>query len=277
LTVEGALHAPSTVRALLERHGLRADKTFGQNFLIDWNALRAVVDAAELTGRETVLEIGPGLGVLTRELTQRAGRVVSVELDERLLPVLRETVQQAANLETVHGDAMEFDLSLLPKGALLVANLPYNIATGVIVRALESGVFARLVVMVQKEVAERLTAEPGDSQYGAVSLIVAHFAEAGIVRHVAPGCFYPPPEVTSSIVRLDVRSEAQPRPDLFRFVRDAFRHRRKTLAKNLRMAGHERQRIAAALSAEGLDPRVRGEELGLEAFKALHRRLGAGT
>lgn len=273
----GALYAPSTVRDLLERHGLRADKSFGQNFLVDIHALQAVVDAAELQGNETVLEIGPGLGVLTRELARRAGSVVSVELDRRLLAVLRETVGDADNVEVRLGDAMQFDLSLLPPDSLVVANLPYNIATGFIVRALESGVFRRLVVMVQKEVAERLVAAAGSDPYGAVSLIVAHFAQARIVRHVAPGCFYPPPEVTSSIVRLDVRPDARPQPELFRLVRDGFRHRRKTLAKNLRMAGYTRSAVSAALAAESLDPRIRAEQLDLAAFIGLRRRLEAGT
>jgi 16S rRNA (adenine1518-N6/adenine1519-N6)-dimethyltransferase len=275
--VEEALHAPTVVRSLLDRHGLRADKAFGQNFLVDMNALEAVVDAAELKGNETVLEVGPGLGVLTRELTRRAGRVVSVELDRRLVPVLQETVGRADNLEIVLGDALEFDFDLLPPGSFVIANLPYNIATPFIARALESCVFARIVVMVQKEVAQRLVAAPGSDAYGSVSLLVAHFARARIVRHVAPGCFYPPPDVTSSIVRLDVRTDARPRPDLFRLIRDAFRHRRKTLAKNLQMAGHDRLAVADALKAEGLDSRVRAERLGLDEFAGLHTRLQAGT
>jgi 16S rRNA (adenine1518-N6/adenine1519-N6)-dimethyltransferase len=275
--VDRALHAPSTVRGLLERHGLRADKAFGQNFLVDINALHAVVNAAELRGHETVLEVGPGLGVLTRELTRRAGRVVSVELDRRLLEVLDETVGQAENLEIVSGDAMEFDFEVLPPPRLVVANLPYNIATAFIARALESCAFERLVVMVQKEVAERLIAPPGSEAYGSISLLVAHFAHARIVRHVAPGCFYPPPEVTSSIVRLDVRPGAGPRPDLFLLIREAFRHRRKTLAKNLQMAGHDRAAVAEALAGQGLDPRVRAEQLGLPEFIGLNDRLQAGT
>lgn len=273
----GALHAPSTVRSLLDRHGLRADKAFGQNFLVDIHALQSVVDAAGLQGNETVLEIGPGLGVLTRELTARAGRVVAVELDERLLTPLQETVGTADNLEVHLADAMKFDLGVLPHGSLLVANLPYNIATGFIIRSLESGVFDRLVVMVQKEVAERLIAPPGSEAFGAVSLLVSHYARARIVRHVPPSSFYPPPDVTSSIVRLDVRPGVQPRPELFALIRDAFRHRRKTLAKNLQMAGYARPSVSAALTAAGLDVRVRAEELGLDDFNDLLQRLQAGT
>ena len=273
--MEGALHAPSTVRALLERYGLRASKSFGQNFLVDAHALAAIVEAAELSRDDTVLEIGPGLGVLTRELVARAGRVVSVELDRRLFEVLRETVGDAPNFEIRFEDAMSFDFTQLPSGSKLVANLPYNIATGLIVSALESLVFERLVVMVQKEVAERLTATPASPQYGAVSLIARHFATTRIVRHVPPGSFYPPPEVTSSIVRLDLRPGVRPAPELFALVRDAFRHRRKTLLRNLQMAGYDRSRVGTALAALGLDSRVRGEQLDLEQYGRLLQELQA--
>lgn len=273
--MEGALYAPTTVRALLERFGLRADKSFGQNFLVDLHALEAVVNAAELMPADTVLEVGPGLGVLTRELVARAGKVVSVELDPRLLPVLAETVGEPPNLELELGDAMKFDFRRLPAGSVLVANLPYNIATGLVITALESGVFKRLVVMVQKEVAERLTGQPATPQYGAVSLIVRHFARTRVVRHVSPSSFYPQPEVTSSIVRLDRLPDVTVQPELFGLVRDAFRHRRKTLAKNLQMAGYPRERVIQALAAAGLDHRIRGEELGLEAYRSLHQELQA--
>lgn len=277
MIVDRALHAPSVVRALLERHGLRPDKGFGQNFLVDRHILEALVSAAGLTGNETVLEVGPGLGVLTRELAGRAGRVVTIELDHRLLTVLEQTVGDAGNVEVVQGDAMEFEFTTLPRGSLLVANLPYNIATPLIARALESTVFSRLLVMVQKEVAERLVAEPATPQYGAVSLLVAHFARARIVRTVSPRCFYPPPEVTSAIVRLDVRTDARPHPELFRLIREAFRHRRKTLAKNLQMAGHRRELVLEALADAGIDRRARGESLGLTKFQELQQRLQAGS
>lgn len=258
---------------MLGRHGLRADKGFGQNFLVDRRALEAIVAAAEVGPEDTVLEVGPGLGVLTRELADRAGRVLALELDARLLPVLEETLAGRGNVEVRHQDALRFDLQGLPEGSLLVANLPYNVATPILARALESGRFARLTFLVQREVGERLAAAPGDAGFGALSLLVAHFGRARVVRHVAPGAFQPPPDVTSSVVRIDVDPAARPDPELFGLIRDAFRHRRKTLAKNLRMAGHPRDRVEAALAALGVDGRVRAEALPLERFRELRDEL----
>lgn len=241
--------------------------------MVDGAALQAIVDAAAITADDTVLEVGPGLGVLTRELAAQAGRVVSVELDERLLPVLGETLAGLDNVALIHGDGLTFDLSALPEGSLLVANLPYNVGTPILVRALESGRFKRLVFLVQREVAQRLAAAPGTAAYGALSLIVAHFGRAKTVREVKPSAFAPPPEVTSSVVRLDVHSAAQPDPALFRLVHQAFAHRRKTLKKNLLMAGYSAAQVEAALSCTGLDARVRAEALGIAAFYELRRCL----
>lgn len=268
-----ALYSPAVVRALLTRHGLRADKAFGQNFLIDGNILNAIAEAARLDVNDTVLEIGPGLGVLTRELARRAGRVVSVELDRRLLPVLAETLQGLDNVEVLHGDGLEFDMTQLPQRSLLVANLPYNVATPMLVKALESSVFKRLVFLVQKEVAQRLSAKPGDSAFGALSLIVKHYGQAHILRDVKPGSFFPPPEVTSSVVSVELEPGVGPDPDTFRLIRLAFKHRRKTLKKNLVMAGYEAARAEAALHNLGVDPRVRAEALELADFRELANYL----
>lgn len=240
---------------------------------MDARALADIVGAAELTETDTVLEVGPGLGTLTRELARRAGRVTSVELDGRLLPVLAETLAGLANVELVHGDGLTFDLTQLPKNSLLVANLPYNVGTKILVRALGSGRFRRLVFLVQKEVAERLSAAPGTSAYGALSLIVAHFGGAKTVRDVKPSAFLPPPEVTSSVVRIDVRPGRKADPALFRLVHQAFAHRRKTLHKNLRMAGYPAALVDEALRAADLDPRVRAEALALETFYTLQQLL----
>ena len=257
----------------MTRYGLRADKGFGQNFLVDAHALLDIVGAAELTRADTVLEIGPGLGTLTRELAGRAGRVVSVELDTKLLPVLSETLAGLENVELMHGDGLTFDLTQLPESSLLVANLPYNVGTPILVRALSAGRFKRLVFLVQKEVADRLKAAPGTPAYGALSLVVAHFGSAKTVREVKPGSFAPPPEVTSSVVRIEVKPGTKADPQLFRLIHQGFAHRRKTLKKNLLMAGYPASLVGEALAAAGLDPRVRAEALGLETFDTLHKIL----
>ncbi|MDZ7705118.1 MAG: 16S rRNA (adenine(1518)-N(6)/adenine(1519)-N(6))-dimethyltransferase RsmA [Trueperaceae bacterium] len=273
MTDTAPLYSPATVRALLERHRLRADKAFGQNFLIDGNVLRNIVAAAEVQDTDTVFEVGPGLGVLTRELAEQAGRVVSVELDARLLPVLRETTADYPNVALSEGDALDYDLTSLPPQSLFVANLPYNVATPLVVRALESLRFRRLVFLVQKEVAERLSASPATPSYGALSLVVQHFARVRVVQHVGPNAFFPAPDITSSVVRLDVNPDAEPDPATFRLIRDAFRHRRKTLKKNLTMAGYDATRVTEVLEGLELDPKIRAEALGLEHFRRLGRAL----
>lgn len=273
----GPLTAPSRVAALLGRHRLTPDKSFSQNFLVDASALRAIVDAAEIASGDTVYEVGPGIGVLTRELAARAGRVVSVELDRRLLAVLAETLADVDNVEVVRGDATRYDLSALPAGSLMVSNLPYSVATPVVARVLESGRFRRLVFLVQREVADRLTAEPSSPAYGSLSLLVQHFGRARSLRRVPPGAFFPPPKVTSAVVRVDVREGATPDPELFALIRAGFAHRRKTLARNLSMAGHARQDVMEALRRLGLDPKVRAEALDLDGFRRLHARLVGRT
>lgn len=272
-----SLTSRRVVTDLLNRHGLRPDKSFGQNFLVDQNALNAVVAAAGLGPEDTAVEFGPGLGVLTRELAAHAGRVVAVELDARMLAVLSETTAGLDNVEILHQDALDFDYSLLPAGSSLVANLPYNVATPLVSRALESGRLKRIVVMVQREVAERMRAGVGEDGYGAYSILIRHFATAKIVRDVPPGCFLPPPSVTSSIIRLDVREGVQPDPQLFALVHSSFAHRRKTLRKNLMMAGYSGATVLHALGSLQLNDKVRAEELSLEQFRLLLTALkGAG-
>ena len=264
---------PRRIRDLLSRYGLRADKGFGQNFLVDDGALQAIVGAAALTPNDTVLEVGPGLGVLTCELAARAGRVLSVELDGRLLPALQETLAGLANLSLIHGDGLTFDYSQLPPGSLLVANLPYNVGTPILVRALESGRFKRLVFLVQKEVAQRLAAAPGSPAYGALSLVIAHFGQAKSVRDIKPSAFLPPPEITSSVVRLEAHPGVSPDPELFKLIHQGFAHRRKTLKKNLLLAHYPADAVTHALSAAQLDPRVRAEVLDLPTFRLLRAAL----
>jgi 16S rRNA (adenine1518-N6/adenine1519-N6)-dimethyltransferase len=266
------------VKELLTHHGLSADKSFGQNFLVDEAALRAVVGAAQIAPGDTVLEVGPGLGVLTHALASAGAEVTSVELDSRLLPVLQETLAELppppgpGSARVVHADALRYDLSQLPRGSKLVANLPYNVATPIIARALESGRFTRLVFLVQREVGDRLAAQPGTPAYGALSLLIKQFGTARVVRLVPPGAFMPPPKITSAVVRIDVDQQARPDPELFELIHRGFAHRRKTLKKNLQYAGYGAADVDAALAGLGLDPRVRAEQLDLATFGRL---LGA--
>lgn len=270
------LASPRAVRDLLERHGLAADKGFGQNFLVDAAVLSHIVAAADPQPDDVAFEVGPGLGVLTRELAARVRRVVAVELDRRFAPVLADTLADRANVDLHFVDALAFDMRQLPDGTLMAANLPYNVATPLLVRALESRRFRRIVALVQREVAERLVAAPGSGAYGALSVTVRHWAAAEIVRHVKPTAFLPPPKVTSSVVRLHPRADAVPAADLLDFVHTCFRHRRKTLRKNLDLAGVPRADAETALAAAGLDRQVRAEQLGIEDFRTLFRALQRG-
>lgn len=265
------------VRALLARHGLAPDKGLGQNFLIDRRALAAVADAAELPASAEVLEVGPGLGALTAVLADRARRVLTLEIDARLLPALQETTATRPNVEVRRMDAMRFDHGEMPPGSFLVANLPYQIATALLAKAFAAGRYRRMSVLVQREVAQRITASPGEEGFGAFSLLCAHYAAARVVRNVAPGCFLPPPKVVSSIVRLDLREDARPDAALFGLIRDGFRHRRKTLRGNLRTAGYGSGAVEEAFAALRLDPRVRAEVLPLSTWRALAARLSVRT
>jgi len=273
------LTARSRVAALLDQYGLRADKGFGQNFLVDEAALRAIVAAAAIAPGDHVLEVGPGLGVLTRALLNAGANVTSVELDARLLPLLKAEFatelgkEGPGRLDLVHEDALRFDLAAMPMRSKLVANLPYNVATPIVARVLESGRFSRLVFLVQREVGERLSAAPTSPAYGALTLLVGHFGRAKLVRHVPPGAFLPPPKVTSSVVRIDTDESATPNPALFKLIHQGFAHRRKTLVKNLVYAGFERPQAEAAVTGIGRDLRVRAEELDHAAFVALAAAL----
>jgi 16S rRNA (adenine1518-N6/adenine1519-N6)-dimethyltransferase len=280
-----AMLTPATVHALLDEHGLHPKRSLGQNFLADPNTARRVVALAELPPEMPVLEIGPGLGSLTLALLDAGHDVVALELDDRLAEVLRSVVaaaeddhehQHRVRVET--GDACRVDLDALLGGApgawACVSNLPYNVAVPVVVRLLERvPAVERILVMVQREVGERLAAGRGDPQYGAVSVKVAYFADAKVVGLVPPTVFVPRPKVESALVRLDRRAEppvAVPSADeLFALVRAGFAQRRKMLRRSLvPMLG---DRTPAVLAASGIEPTARAEALGLEQWAALAR------
>ncbi len=271
-----ALLTPATVTALLDEHGLHPKRSLGQNFLADPNTARRVVARAELPAAAPVLEIGPGLGSLTLALLDAGHDVVALELDDRLAEVLRTVVGDQVRIES--GDAMTVDLAALlappPSPRACVSNLPYNVAVPVVVRLLEEAdAVERILVMVQREVGERLAAGPGDPQYGAVSVKVAYFAEAQVVGLVPPTVFVPRPKVDSALVRLRRRPEppvsVPSADDLFALVRAGFAQRRKMLRRSL--ASVLGDATPDVLAAAGVAPTARAEALGLDDWAALAR------
>lgn len=267
------LYSIARIQEILKQYDLKADKRFGQNFLIDLNVLNKIVATAEITKDDFVLEIGPGLGVLSYELAKKANKLLSIELDKRLIEVLKENLAEFDNFEIVNYDALDYDFGQLPKNTLLVANLPYNVATLIIINALESNRFKRLVFLVQKEVAQRFAALPATKNYGALSLIVQYYGHAKRIADVSPNSFFPAPKVTSSIVRIDIKEDAKANPELFKLIHIAFKHRRKTLKKNLIMAAYQPSLVLATIEKLGLKVTIRAEELSLDDFVNLEQYL----
>ncbi len=274
------------IRALLERHGFRFSRARGQNFLVRSWVPKRIVEEAGIDESCGVLEVGPGAGPLTAALCDRAGKVLAVELDEALRPVLSETLAGRGNLSVQFGDIMKLDVAALVRAAFpglrpaACANLPYYITTPVLTRLLEAGCFETVTVMVQKEVAGRICASPGGKDYGAFSVFCRYYAEPEPLFDVPPDCFLPRPKVTSTVLKLTLRG-APPCPVadeslFFRTVRASFSQRRKTLQNGLASAFPEltRETIAGALAACGLPPAARGETLDIPAFAGVARALG---
>ncbi|MBQ6465659.1 MAG: 16S rRNA (adenine(1518)-N(6)/adenine(1519)-N(6))-dimethyltransferase RsmA [Oscillospiraceae bacterium] len=274
------------IRALLERHGFRFSKSLGQNFLTAAWVPQRIAEEAGLDEQTGVVEIGPGVGCLTVELAKRAGRVVSVELDRALLPVLAETLRGCENVEVVFGDACRLDLRALAAEKLaglrpvVCANLPYNVTSPLLTALIEAGCFETITVMIQREVARRLCAGPGCADYGAFGLFVQWHCVPELLFDVPPSCFVPQPKVTSSVVRLtrraappvSVRDEAL----LFRVIRAAFNQRRKTLVNALAAGlGLDKAQAEAAIVRAGFDPLVRGEAVGLGGFATISDEIHA--
>ena len=275
---------PKVTRHILGAFHLRASKRLGQNFLVDRSVVQGIVDAAELSPADTVLEIGPGIGTLTQGLAESGARVVAVELDKKLPAVLAETLKGYDNVQIVPGDILKLNIpEILELRAgerfKVVANLPYYITTPIIMTLLEQRLpIERLVTMVQKEVAVRMTARPGSKDYGALSIAVQYFTVSRLIMDVPPRSFLPAPEVTSAVISCHVQDvpTVQPHDEklFFRLVRAAFGQRRKTLLNALTGAGLTKEMSRAGLAAAGIAENMRGEQLSLADFARLSDAVG---
>ncbi len=276
----------NTIRLLLGRHGFRFSRSMGQNFLIEGWVPDGLVEGAGVSLQNGVLEIGPGIGPLTMRLSNAATKVVAVELDRSLLPVLAETLAGRNNVEIIPGDILKLDIGALVDEKfsgltpMACANLPYNITTPVLSALIDSRRFAQIAVMIQREVALRICAAPGTAEYGAFSIYCQYHTAPELLFDVGPECFVPAPKVTSSVVRMTPRHmppiAVQDEKRFFRLVKAAFGQRRKTLLNALAagLGGVERDSIRAVILSCGLPEDIRGERLGIPEFAALTAALG---
>ena len=278
----------STISEIMGRHGVSFQKKFGQNFLISpqvpVNIAEAAVEtqnSSAATGKRGILEIGPGIGTLTRELSSRADKVVAVEVDSALIPILAETLADCPNTKVINQDILKTDLAALIESEFLsegysvavAANLPYYITTPILMALVESRLpFESITVMIQKEVAARLAADAGDPDYGAVTASLAYYGSVERLFNVPAGCFVPAPKVDSTVIRINLYKappvSVRDEQTLFRVIRGAFAQRRKTLANSLRTE-FPKELIPGAIAAAGLPADIRGERLSLEDFARL--------
>ena len=273
------------IQSLLARHGFHFAKSLGQNFLIRGDVAEAIADAGCIPGCG-VLEVGPGIGALTVQLARRAEKVVSVELDKRLPPVLAETMADCDHFTLIEGDVMKLSLAAVAAEQfqglepVLCANLPYNITTPFLTECVRAGCFRQLTVLIQKEVAQRICARPGTGEYGAFTVLMQYYTEPELLFEVPNTCFMPPPKVTSAVVRCVTRRETPVRvvseEAFWRTVRAGFALRRKTLVNSLQTGWQlPKERLAGIVESCGLPPTVRGEALGLEEYARLADALAA--
>lgn len=273
---------------VIQKYQFDFRKKFGQNFLIDNHILDKIIQAADLTRDDCVLEIGPGIGTMTQRLAEEAGEVVAVEIDKNLIPILNETLADYDNVTILNDDILKVDIHKIVeehggKPVKVVANLPYYITTPIIMALFESHVPLRSVtIMVQKEVADRMCVGPGTKEYGALSLAVQYYAKPEIVTKVPAVCFMPKPNVDSTVIRLTRYEkppvEARDEAWLFDIIRAAFNQRRKTLANGIANAANinvNRRQVESVLTEMGLSAMIRGEALTLEQFAELSNRLRA--
>lgn len=280
---EPTLGNPQNTIAVLQKYNFIFQKKFGQNFLIDGHVLEKIINAAGVGKEDMVLEIGPGIGTMTQYLAENAGKVVAVEIDKNLIPILQETLSGYENVTVINEDILKVDIKALAeeynqgRPIKVVANLPYYITTPIIMGLFESGVpIDNITVMVQKEVADRMQSGPGTKDYGALSLAVQYYAKPYIVANVPPNCFIPRPNVGSAVIRLTRHEEPPVKVTdpalMFELIRASFNQRRKTLQNGLNNAQNlnfTKEQIGSAIEHMGLPATVRGEALTLEQFAGL--------
>lgn len=281
------LSNPTRTMEIIHKYEFAFQKKYGQNFLVDSNMVEKIIRSAGLSGEDCVLEIGPGIGTMTQYLAEAAGRVIAVEIDKRLIPILKETLGDYSNVTVINEDILKVDIGGLAreynqgKPIKVVANLPYYITTPIIMGLFEQKVpIESITVMVQKEVADRMQVGPGTKDYGALSLAVQYYAKPEIVANVPPECFIPRPNVGSAVIRLIRHQEpvvsAEDEALMFRLIRAAFNQRRKTLANALANdsgLGFSKECIQETIKEEGLSPTIRGEALTLCQFASLSNRF----
>ena len=271
---DGRLLGARRIRELFESHGIRPHKEFGQNFVIDPNTIRKVVDVAGDLSDKTVLEIGAGAGSLTLGLAGAARRVIAVEFDTRVVPALREALLGIDNVEVAEADAMKLDYASL-EATVMVANLPYNIAVPLVITVLENAPqITSLTVMTQREVGERLAATPGTKSYGQVSVLASYWARATVAARISRNAFFPVPTVDSVLVRIDRREPPEVSyARLNEIVKAAFAQRRKTLRNTLGPLGNSVSEVERSIHDAGIDPAARPETVSLDGWVAITRQL----
>lgn len=281
------LASPKVIKEIIERYGFKFSKGLGQNFLIDSNIVNKIVDFAEVTDQDYVIEIGPGIGTLTQVLCQRAKKVVSIEIDSRLIPILSENLNEYSNFKVINDDVLKVDINKIieeefdGKAAKVVANLPYYVTTPIIMGLLEKKLnIAGITIMIQKEVAQRVAAKPGSKDYGALSIAVQYYSSPQIGFVVSHNCFMPPPNVESIVIRLDILSEPLVKvvneKTFFNVIKAAFGQRRKTLINSLVNSGYfnlSKEQTKQLLEELGLSENCRGETLTIEQFSQLANKL----
>lgn len=280
---------PIRTKEILDKYGFSFKKSLGQNFLIDTNILNRIVDHAELTDHSGAIEIGPGIGALTEQLAKRAEKVVAFEIDQRLLPILEDTLSPYPNVKVIHSDVLKADVRAVMKqefeaqeDVMVVANLPYYVTTPILMKLLEERLPIRgIVCMLQKEVGDRISAKPGTKEYGSLSIAVQYYTKAEIVMIVPKTVFMPQPNVDSAVIRLTLHNEPPVKVTdeefFFRVTRSSFAQRRKTILNNLTSqlpdGKQKKESIQAALQQAGVEESRRGETLSIEEFAQLSNAL----